>query len=36
MEWIRQDFKHSPTYMAEELFKIIHYKPDNTLKRPPV
>ncbi|MEK4074986.1 TetR/AcrR family transcriptional regulator [Paenibacillus sp. FSL M7-0656] len=34
MEWIRQDFKHSPTYMAEELFKIIHYKPDNTLRRP--
>lgn len=27
MEWIRQDFKHSPTYMAEELFKIIHYQP---------
>lgn len=36
MEWIRQDFKHSPAYMAEELFKIIHYKPDNTLRRPPV
>ncbi|WP_339312295.1 TetR/AcrR family transcriptional regulator [Paenibacillus sp. FSL k6-2145] len=31
MEWIRQDFKHSPTYMAEELFKIIHYKPDNVV-----
>ncbi|WP_339197243.1 TetR/AcrR family transcriptional regulator [Paenibacillus sp. FSL P4-0176] len=31
MEWIRQDFKHSPTYMAEELFKIIHYKPENVV-----
>lgn len=33
MEWIRQDFKHSPAYMAEELFKIIHYKPDNVVLR---
>nr|WP_154984650.1 TetR/AcrR family transcriptional regulator [Paenibacillus xylanexedens] len=32
MEWIRQDFKHSPTYMAEELFKIIHYTPAQRLK----
>ncbi|WP_308722301.1 TetR/AcrR family transcriptional regulator [Paenibacillus polysaccharolyticus] len=32
MEWIRQDFKHSPTYMAEELFKIIHYTPTQRLK----
>jgi AcrR family transcriptional regulator len=31
MEWIRHDFKHSPAYMAEELFKIIHYKPDNVV-----
>ncbi|MCL6660675.1 TetR/AcrR family transcriptional regulator [Paenibacillus amylolyticus] len=31
MEWIRQDFKHSPAYMAEELFKIIHYKPDHVV-----
>lgn len=31
MEWIRQDFKHSPAYMAEELFKIIHYRPDNVV-----
>ncbi|NUU78045.1 TetR/AcrR family transcriptional regulator [Paenibacillus xylanilyticus] len=31
LEWIRQDFKHSPVYMAEELFKIIHYRPDNVL-----
>ncbi|MBU5353322.1 TetR/AcrR family transcriptional regulator [Paenibacillus barcinonensis] len=32
MEWIRQDFKHSPAYMAEELFKIIHYTPAQRLK----
>ncbi|WP_366290731.1 TetR/AcrR family transcriptional regulator [Paenibacillus sp. AN1007] len=32
MEWIRQDFKHSPAYMAEELFKIIHFTPAHDLK----
>lgn len=26
IEWIHQDFRHSPGYMAEELFKIINYK----------
>ncbi|GGH69653.1 TetR family transcriptional regulator [Paenibacillus silvae] len=33
MEWIRQDFKHSPAYMAEELFKIIHFTPAQRLKK---
>ncbi|WP_145146197.1 TetR/AcrR family transcriptional regulator [Paenibacillus xylanexedens] len=33
MEWIRQEFRHSPAYMAGELFKIIHYKPDNVVLR---
>jgi len=26
LEWIRQDFRHTPEYMANELFKIIHIK----------
>ncbi|UPK44878.1 TetR/AcrR family transcriptional regulator [Paenibacillus pabuli] len=29
IEWIRQEFKHSPAYMADELFKIINFKPGN-------
>ncbi|WP_339849169.1 TetR/AcrR family transcriptional regulator [Paenibacillus sp. FSL W7-1088] len=31
LEWIRQEFKHTPAYMAEELFKIINFKPANAV-----